>query len=215
MNFPVKLAAARGTLLILMALLSGCMLGTRESVEHVYLLDPALPVAKSSGNPASALAATVLVTLPKAQPGFDTPRMVYSLRPHELGYYALNRWVDTPALMLMRPLVRTVEQTGLWHSVVQAPSTFRVDHRLDFVNLALEQQFFSPPARVRLALRAQLIDIKRQLVIDAQDFEIIENMAQDDAYGGALAANRAAHKLLEELADWLNATMNERAPAGR
>jgi cholesterol transport system auxiliary component len=156
----------------------------------------------------------VLVTLPKAQPGFDTPRMVYSLRPHELGYFALNRWVDTPAAMLMRPLVRTVEQTGLWHSVVQAPSTFRADHRLDFVNLALEQQFFSP-ARVRLALRAQLIDIKRQVIIDAQDFEIIEHTAQDDAYGGALAANRAAHKLLEELAAWLGSTINERAPTAR
>jgi cholesterol transport system auxiliary component len=84
----------------------------------------------------------------------------------------------------------------------------RSDYRLDCDSLVLEQQFFSP-SRVRLALRAQLVDLKRQLVIDAQGFEVIENAPSDDAYGGVIAANRAAERLLASLAEWLSTVLHE------
>jgi cholesterol transport system auxiliary component len=186
-----------------------CSIGPSEqSAPRTYLLNPLL--LTSPANPTRSEAATLLLSLPKAQPGFDTQRMAYLLRPHELSYYAFNEWADTPARMFHSLLVQTMEKTGLWHAVVAAPSPVRSDYRLDCDSLVLEQQFFSP-SRVRLALRAQLIDLKRQLVIDAHGFEVIENAPSDDAYGGVIAANRAAATMLEHLAQWVITAMDENA----
>jgi cholesterol transport system auxiliary component len=205
----------RAAAVLWMALL-GCSIGpAQKSAEHTYSLNPAIAPEILFRNPAPISAGTLLISMPKAQPGFDTSRMVYSLRPHELSYYALNRWADTPARMLMGPLLRTLEGSGLWRNVVQMPSTLRADYRLDCDNLLLEQQFSGNSSRVRLALRAQVIDLKRQAVVGSRDLELLEIAPSDDAYGGVIAANRAAAKLLEEIAAWLELTINERVPSAR
>jgi cholesterol transport system auxiliary component len=72
----------------------------------------------------------------------------------------------------------------------------------------VEQQFFSSN-RVRVALRALLVDVKRQIVIDGRDFEVYETASSEDAYGGVRAANRASAGLLGEMARWVITTMNE------
>jgi cholesterol transport system auxiliary component len=133
--------------------------------------------------------------------------MVYSQRAHEISYYAVNRWADTPARMLLAPLTRALERSDLWVSVVQTPTVARPDHRLDSDNLAIEQQFSSNSSRVRLALRVQLIDLERQSVLGTRHFEFFEPAPSDDAYGGVKAANRAATRMLEELNAWVESVM--------
>jgi cholesterol transport system auxiliary component len=176
-------------------------------------LNPEFSFKHFSTNAGRTDRATLLVSVPKPQPGFDTPRMAYLLRPHELSYYAFNQWADTPSRMLAPLLVQAMEMTGLWRAVVQAPSTVRAEFRLDCDNLVLEQQFFSA-SRVRLALRAQLIDVKRQSVMDARDFEVFED-APSDAYGGVIAANRATARLLAGVVEWTAAIMDKSTGAQR
>lgn len=193
--------------------LYGCSLGPAETTPvRTYLLDPSFTAKTISPKPVQNNA-TLLISLPKAQPGFETPRMAYLLRQHELSYYAFNQWVDTPGRMMLRLLAQAMEATGLWRAVVQAPSPIRADYRLDCDNLVLEQQFFSH-SRVRVGLRAQLIDIKRRIVIGARNFEVFAASPSEDAYGGVLAANGASAKLLDELTDWTATVMNEDSPAG-
>ncbi len=190
--------------------LYGCSMGPAETGPvRTYLLNPDF---LNSANVARSNHASLFISVPKAQPGFDTPRMVYLLRQHELGYYAFSQWVDTPGRMLQRPLAQAMEAAGLWRAVVQAPSTVRPDYRLDCDNVALEQQFFSQPSHVRFALRAQLVDAKRQSIIGAHSFEIFETSSGEDAYGGVVAANQATAKLLNELTSWVATLMNEDLP---
>jgi cholesterol transport system auxiliary component len=68
----------------------------------------------------------------------------------------------------------------------------------------LEQQFFSNPSRVRLALRAQLVETKTQSVLGTRSFEVFEPAPTDDPYGGVIAANKATTDLITELAGWLD-----------
>ena len=215
-----KIAAANGTvrvvLFLLATMLDGCSIGPAEkSAPRTYLLDPEVSFKSTPANAAGTSPGTLLVTTPRAQPGFDTPRMVYLHRPHEVSYYALNQWTDSPARMLARPLVQAMESTRLWNAVVQAPSPVLAGYRLDCDNLVLEQQFFSNPSRVRLALRAQLIDVSRQSVMGTRDFEIFEVAPNDDAYGGVVAANRAATTLLEQMVGWVSAVMRDSGPPAR
>ena len=200
---------------LLAILLDGCSLGPAEkSTPRTYLLDPEISFKSTPANPGGTSLATLLVSPTRAQPGYDTPRMAYLLRPHEVSYYAFNQWADAPGRMLMRLLAQTMESTHLWRAVVQMPSPVRSDYRLDCDNLVLEQQFLSKPSRVRLALRAQLIDVKRQNIMGTRDFEVFEDAPSDDAYGGVIAANRAAAKLLEQLAAWVSKVMSDSEPRG-
>lgn len=195
--------------------LYGCSIGPADRrASHTYLLNPEFSFKNFSTTTGRTDPATLLVSVPKAQPGFDTPRMVYLLRPYEVSYYAFNQWADTPSRMVAALLAQAMEMTGLWRAVVQAPSTVRAEYRLDCDNLVLEQQFFST-SRVRLALRAQLIDVKRQSVMDARDFEVFEDAPSHDAYGGVIAANRATARLLAGLVGWAAAIMDESTGAKR
>ena len=195
---------------LLVATLHGCTIGPAEKdAPRTYLLNPEIPEKNFPANPKRTDSLILLISQPKARAGYETARMAYLLRPHEVSYYALNQWADTPARMFAALLTQTMKKTGLWRAIVQAPSAVKADYRLDCDNLALEQQFFSRPSRMRVAMRALLIDNKRQNVIGGRDFEVFETAPSEDAYGGVLAANRAAAELLEQIAEWVRQFMHE------
>jgi cholesterol transport system auxiliary component len=208
--------AQRLVVYLLAAALYGCTLGpVEQNAPHTFLLNPDIAVGTISPSPGRPGSLILLVSQPRAQAGFETARMAYLRRPHEVSYYAFNQWADTPARMFSVLLTQTMEKAGLWHAVVQAPSAARADYRLDCDNLVLEQQFFSNPSRVRVALLAQLIDHRRQNVIGTRNFEIFEAAPSEDAYGGVIAANRAAAGLLAEVTAWVTAVISESGGSSR
>jgi len=185
-------------------MITACSLGpTETTAPRSYFLKPEISWKNPQGSGARIGASVLLINQPKAQAGFHTPRMAYLLRPYEINYYAFNQWADTPARLLHQVLVENLDQTGLWSAVLQAPGALPAQFRLDCDNLILEQQFFANPSRIRLALRAQLIETKKQSILAIRYFEFIEPALSDDAYGGVVAANRAAATLISEIADWL------------
>lgn len=189
--------------LIVLIFSAGCSLGPKEmSAPRTYFLNPEI----SWKNPQTFAErhTVLLITQPKAQAGFDTARMAYLPRPYEVNYYAYNQWADTPGRMLQRIMVESMDKAGLWSAVLQAPGAVSAQYRLDCDNLVLEQQFFFNPSRVRLALRAQIVEIKNQTVLATRSFELFEITPSEDPYGGVIAANHATAKLITELAQWLD-----------
>ena len=135
--------------------------------------------------------------------------MAYLLRPYEVNYYAFNQWADTPARMLQRIMVENLDKAGLWSAVLQTPGAVPAQYRLDCDNLVLEQQFFSHPSRVRLALRVQIVETKEQSILGSRYFELFEAAPSDDPYGGVVAANQASAKLIIEMTEWLKIVVRE------
>lgn len=182
---------------------------------HTYLLGQESrsqsPAPVVTGRKATAV---LLVNRPQAQAGFETPRMAYLLRPLEVSYFAASQWADTPARMVTPLLVQALERTGTWRAVVQMPSPVRGDYRLDSEELILAQEFFQQPSRLRLTLRAQLVELKGQGILGTRSFEVLEETVSDDAYGGVIAANRAVTKLLDQVAAWVSGCTHETAPRG-
>jgi len=144
----------------------------------------------------------LLVSMPRASPGFDTPQMVYLRQPHEMNYFAVNRWADAPSRMLAPLLTQTLTQTGSFRAVVQMPGVVPADLRLDTELIRLQQDFGTKPGRIQLTLRAQLIDVAGKRVIAVKLFDEAESVTSDDAYGGVIAANRAVQRVLEQVADF-------------
>jgi cholesterol transport system auxiliary component len=100
-------------------------------------------------------------------------------------------------------IVQRLENSGLWSAVVQTPTSVRGDVRLDISQVALAQEFFQTPSRVRLEIRAQLLAMPDARVLGTRWFEIREEAPSEDAYGGVLAAQRAVRQFLNQLMEWL------------
>jgi len=192
------------SVLSLAAATGGCTLlpAPRETARNTFVLHPEPEAPAVTTGPCGRRDFTLLVNVPREEPGFDTPRMAYRLRPNILSYYAESRWIDTPARLVAPLLVQAVEKSGCWRAVVRAPNTTDADFRLDTEDLVLEQEFFHRPSRVRLAIRAVLVDMRRQSVVGTRRFEALEEAPAEDAFGGATAANRAAGRILPALAAW-------------
>jgi cholesterol transport system auxiliary component len=179
-------------------LLTGCSLfqPPHEESQHIYVLDAQAPESADPIKRDLVLA----VSMPRARPGFDTSQMVYVRQSHELDYFAVNRWADTPARMLAPLLLQTLEQTGTFRAVVPALGTVPADIRLDTELVRLQQDFESTPSRIEIGLRAQLINVSNKRVIAVKQFNETENAPSDDAYGGVIAANKALQRMLGQVA---------------
>ncbi len=211
LSIPVSgLVAMAFALLVI----QGCLSARPGLVIQTYQLNP-MPDPERSARPVyQPVPATLLVNTPKSRAGFDTPQMAYVKRAHELQYFSKNQWAETPARMLVPPLTQALEHSGIWDAVVVMPSIVRGDYRLDIDNLILQQEFFESPSQIHLSLRAQLIDVHKQCVMGTTDFDVLQPTPSDDPYGGVLASNQAAAKLLEQLVAWLSTYMNESAQQG-
>lgn len=154
------------------------------------------------------------VSVPRASPGFDTPRMVYVQRLYELDYFADNRWADAPARMLGPLLTQALERSGGFRTVVQAPTVVPADVRVNTELIRLQQNFSIRPSRAEVALRVQLIDVRARRVLATRVFEETETTASDDAYGGVAGANAALTRVLMQVVEFCFAeTANRSAPA--
>ncbi|MGC1854503.1 MAG: ABC-type transport auxiliary lipoprotein family protein [Candidatus Aquirickettsiella sp.] len=142
---------------------------------------------------------TILVNQPRANAIYNSPRMIYIPACYQIQYFAQNRWADMPTQMLQSLLINSLQQSGCFQAIINTPSTTYYDWVLNTQLLSFQQEFITIPSRFRIAIRAQLIDARSRHVIATQDFVVVQTAPHDDPYGGALAANLAAQKILNEI----------------
>ena len=189
---------------VLVFLISGCSaLVSTPSPQPTtfYALNAAratAPAQAAARKPAPS-APTLLVSVIKAAAGFDSHRIIYVRQPHKLEYFANSEWIESPSRMLAPLLATALENSGGFRAVVSAPSSASTDLRLDIEILQLQHEFSDSPSRVRLTLRAHLVEEQRRVVIASRDFEFVARSASEDPYGGVLAANEAVQAVLEKL----------------
>lgn len=198
-------ARFRSGLAVLGVLLAtaGCALpGDSSPPAQTYLLEvEALP-----SNPAQPVSTkTLLVTPPKAAPGFDSSRIAYTRQPLKLDYYRDSVWSDTPARMLQPVLVRALETTGVFPAVVTPPAPGVVNLRLDVDIIRLQQEFMHQPSQVRLTARVKVIDSQSGRVMATRVFDATAPAPSEDAEGAARGANAAVRTLLTELIPFVSA----------
>lgn len=192
---------ARKITAVLCALvLAGCtgLRPVETDTAHTYLLEAQFDRAEQ----ARPIPLTLVVSMPRAAPGYDTARMAYVRQPHLLEYFAKNRWADAPAKMLGPLLVRALEQRAGFRAVAPAAGMVKGDIRLDTELVLLQQDFTTSPSRVHLCLRTQLVEQASRLVLATRVFEAYEDTPSDDPYGGVVATNRALPRLLVQIADF-------------
>ena len=165
-----------------------------ESV-NLYQLDVGVAtVTDGGGNPAGSL----VISQPRARPGFDGPNMVYVSQAHQLQSFAHNEWVDTPARMLAPLLIQAMERSDRFQPVSPGPET-GARFRLDTEIVRLQQEFITHPSQVRFVLGIRLTDLAARRVLLSREVEAVETAPTDDAYGGVVAGNAAVGRVLADV----------------
>lgn len=189
-------------LAILLLLGSACTVGGVRQIPP----EPTLYLLTAVGDPARVTFASdrvLRVSPPRAEPGFDGDGIVYTETPLALYYFSESRWADAPARMLTPLLVETLERSGAFRAVLTSPGGGSADYQLDIKLLRLQHEFFEQPSRVRVGMRAGLIDTATNRVLASRSFETTEASPSEDAFGGVQAANTAVARLLAEIADFV------------
>ncbi len=178
-------------------LLSSCgFVGKEKAPPTHYVLQPTeLPSPKVNFDGPS-----ILVAKPLAAAGFDSNAQYYSSTPYELQMYRDSRWIESPADLLLPLLVRYLEGSGQFNSVLsESISPITGDLRLDTELLMMRQEFFTQPSQVHVSVRAQLLNMRQQTILGIQEFDVIVPASSDDAIGGVKAANQAVEQILTEM----------------
>ena len=155
---------------------------------ELYSLDPSIPETAS----APLLPLAIHVGRPKADPGYETPEMAYTTKPHEIRYFLRNRWVASPSRMLKPVLEQALSKK--FSRIAPTPSS--ADLELDTEIVMLRQEFSGHSSRIHLVVRAQVGEGK------ARKFDILEPCPGNDPYGGVIAANRAIARLSAEITQY-------------
>lgn len=142
---------------------------------------------------------TILVNQVHPNAVYHSARMIYVPTCYQIQYFTQNRWTDPPAQMLHPLLINVLQHTGRFQAIINTPSTIYYDWILNTQLLSFQQEFISIPSRFRIAIRAQFINARSRRVISSEDFVVTQIAPHDDPYGGALAANQAAKKILDEI----------------
>jgi cholesterol transport system auxiliary component len=178
------------------ALLPACAAFAPEEADMRSALLDKLPAEVPRARCAPAVLA---VARPDARPVYDTAQMAYTLRPHQVAYFARHQWAETPGQMLHPLLVRTIERTGCFGVVLAQPGA-GATHTLRADIVELVQDFTQEPPVLRLGLRVRLDVVGSTRPPVQRDVTVTEAMRQKDPLAGVDSANDAVARALEQTA---------------
>jgi cholesterol transport system auxiliary component len=204
--------------LLLASLLFSCsmLLPAKSAPPTLYSFDRPEPMMeKRLAQPANSGGPILIVSTPRAAPGFDSLQIVYLRKLHTFEYFQQSQWVDTPAAMLLPLMVKALERSGQFSAVIQMPSSAAGQLRLDVEIVRLQHEFLKIPSSVHFTLRAHLLDTVTRKILGWREFEAIVPSASEDPYGGVLAASSAVRIVIDELVLFCGQTagnLSEREP---
>lgn len=177
-------------------LLSGCSVfspvKSEATAEYVIDTVPSVPV-KQADEPVSLLVMQPTGTL------YGTRNMAYSMRPHQVAYFGKTFWAASPPQMLQTVLMKALQNTHYFAPMSSLSVAGSYKYLLSTQLIKLQQDFTSNPSVIHLIMRAQLTDATTNQVIATKQFIATEAAPENTPYGGVLAANRAAARVVRQI----------------
>lgn len=187
-------------------ILSGCSIlsPVKKGPMQGYVIDSAPTIDSKMRR----TAATVLVLHPETNPVYDSRRIAFTAVPYQVTYYTNNYWVEAPAAMMESLIVKTLQRTKRYKSVLTPPYTGSYDYTLRTQIEELRIDFTHKVPILNMALQAQLIDAKTNNLISSREFTSFVPMSASTPYAAVIAANSAARRILGKMAKWVTVNAN-------
>ncbi len=142
---------------------------------------------------------TLFVTPVEADPFYNTDDMAYTKCPHQVDYFAKNKWAETPARMLQPLIVQTLQNTHHFHAITTSRNAANYNYVLNTKILELRQIFIGKSSFVEFRLYAEIINPRTGRIIASKRFCVTEKACPNPP-GGVVAANSAVAIALNQLA---------------
>lgn len=188
---------------VLALLLGGCSLlsGKNTPVVVNYVLEDKATLTQTARSDPRAL----LVLDTTATAFYDSESLVYSSSSGTRSQYQYARWTERPGKRFSDLLRARLDAQSGFTSVSVAGGQVRGDLLLDTELSEFYHDAGTPPGNVRVALRAELIDLKTRTLVSRKWFERRVPVASFDAVGAAQGFNQASTAVLDDLVTWLGA----------
>jgi cholesterol transport system auxiliary component len=185
-----------------MALLStGCasLLGLSPS-PHLYRVTP------KSIYPANLphLATQILVDVPLAPAGLDSPRIALSRSALSIDYFADSEWTERVPLLIQTALLESFENSGAITAIDRESIGLRADFILKTEIRHFEAFYDSPNAapEVWVAMIARLVNPTGRNIVAHASFERRERAAANDMGHVVLAFDDALGAVMADIVVW-------------
>ena len=182
---------------------SGCGAGSFltkiETPPNLYRLTP----KSTFGDDLRPVNWQLVVDIPVAPAGINTPRIALMRNAVQVEYYANSNWTDRAPLMLQGLIVESFENSNM----ITAVGRQSVGLRSDFVLLVEMREFqmeyydgFTPSAHVRI--NCKLVEMPDRLIVANESFEATEPAKADTLLEIVDAMDVALGKVLKGVVRW-------------
>lgn len=196
------------------AMLAGCTALT-PAAPQLYTLTPKTAVAPDTPRASWQL----LVEMPAAQAGLDTPRIAIVRAQTALDYFADSSWTDRAPAMVQALIIESFEDSGRIVSVGRENVGLRSDFLLKTDLRDFQAEYAAPderfPSRARVRIAAKLVSMPRRTIEAGETFEASAPIT-DNSFTAIIAAfDEALGVVMKRLVDWTLRTGNAVMRPGR
>lgn len=179
-------------------LLSGCT-STSPSVNEYTLLSP--PSVKSDKPPLFFKSLSVAPS--KSIGSLSSKNLIYLKESGETGPYLYSRWSDTPAALIQRSLLKSLDEHSLFASLSPSTSLAQSDMVLESDLDAFYHRFSKDTSEGYIDITYRLIDTHTKKSVASKRFIITSPAQSMDARGGVEALKLAQTELNRQCIEWL------------
>ena len=201
MRIPTARLSRRGLASAMALLPVGCasLLGLAPS-PHLYRVTP------QSNYPANLphLSTQILVDVPLAPAGLDTPRIALSRSAVSIDYFADSEWTERVPLAVQTALLESFENSGAIAAIDRESIGLRADFILKTEIRHFEALYDSPNGapEVWVAIIARLVDPAGRNIVAHTSFERRERAGANDVGRVVLAFDEALGAVIADIVVW-------------
>jgi len=168
---------------------------------HEHLVKETLPLSSH----------TLSIASSKTLPSLASTNLYYLREGGESGAYLYSRWSDTPSVLIQQMLTASLEEKGLFASLVPPTSAAHADWVLESDLNAFYHRF---PQKGHsdgfIDITYRLIDSATKRLIGSKRFIVTVPAPSDDAKGGVNALTQATGQLCTEVTEWMSNLIEEK-----
>jgi len=182
-------------------LLAGCasVLGLPPS-PHLYRVTPKSTFPANLPHPPTQ----ILVEVPLAPAGLDTPRIALSRSTVSIDYFADSEWTERVPLLVQTALLESFENSGTIAAIDRESIGLRADFILKTEIRHFEALYDTPNGapEVWVAIIARLVDPAGRNIVSHTSFERRERAAANDIGHVVLAFDEALGAVMADIVIW-------------
>lgn len=186
-------------------LLFGCSTST-PAVNEYTLLTSNINQSKST----ALSSKTLSVASSKSIGSLLGKNLIYLYENGQTGSYLYSRWSDTPAALIQRSLLASLNEKALFASLSPTTSLAQTDWVLESDLDAFYHRFSKNTSDGYIDITYRLVDTRTKQLLASKRFTISSPAVSKDAQGGVEALKNATEKLNTQCIDWLITLLKEK-----